>query len=167
MSFKATVTAARPLATVLERRRHIFLSRDATVLEAVRLMGDFHVGAVGVVEKGKLLGILTERDVTMRVIAVGRDPAETKLRQVMTPSPVTLHIDSDTNEALDIMCFDGFRHVPILDSMGHPLGIVDIRDLFDEVRVALEKSVHAQGTLLTYMFDDSYGGSGRNTRTDF
>ena len=109
------------------------VERDETwpVLEAAVLMKQQGKGALLVVEGARLSGIFTERDALFRVIAAGRDPATTKLADVMTPQPQTMHPDEPFVKALRIMHKRGFRHLPVVEH-GRPLGIVSARDALDD-----------------------------------
>ena len=98
-------------------------------------------GALLVVDGSRLIGIFTERDALFRVIAAQRDPGSTRLAEVMTPQPQTMHPDEPFLKALRIMHKYGFRHLPVVEH-GRPLGVVSARDAldedFDELRVDLE-----------------------------
>lgn len=111
-----------------------------TVLEAAILMKEKGKGALLVVEGTRLSGIFTERDALFRVIAAGRDPASTRLADVMTPQPQTMHPDEPFVKALRLMHKRGFRHLPVVEH-GRPLGVVSARDALDddlyELRVEL------------------------------
>jgi CBS domain-containing protein len=99
-----------------------------TVSEAARLMQTNEVGAVMVVDaQGRLSGIFTERDALFRVLATGRDPATTRLSEVMTKKPQTIHPDKPVGHALHMMYENGFRHVPVVED-GRPVGMVSARD---------------------------------------
>jgi len=105
------------------------LPQTATVGEAARLMAKHQTGAILITQAGKLEGIFTERDVSFRVTAVGRDPETTTLQQVMTPDPVTLMPDDTVLKALQNIHAGDYRHLPVLDD-GHLMGVVSARDIF-------------------------------------
>ena len=98
-----------------------------TVQEAARLMKEKHVGALMIVEDGKLAGIFTERDVVFRVVAEDRDARTTRLADVMTRNPQTIHPDKPFPDALHLMYEGGFRHVPVVED-GRPVGVISARD---------------------------------------
>lgn len=129
------------------------LARTATALEAAELMRERRVGAVMVIEGGRLLGIVTERDMVFRLVAAGRDPAATRLGEIMTANPETLSPDDSAVDALDKMREGRYRHLPVLDD-GTVVGMVSIRDLYEAVRVALEEELHSAETLI---YGDQYG----------
>ena len=103
---------------------------DTTVGEASRLMARRKVGAVMVTCQEKLIGIFTERDVVFRVIAQDRDARNTRLADVMTPSPMTIDPGKSFGMALALMQKNGFRHMPVTEN-GIPVGIVSARNALD------------------------------------
>jgi CBS domain-containing protein len=111
----------------LIKRGVVHLSAAASVREACELMASNHVGAVLVMEGGRLDGIFTERDALNRVLAAHLDPDGTTLGDVMTRDPITLDPQTPVTEALRLMSEIGFRHVPIVDQ-GEVLGIISLRD---------------------------------------
>jgi CBS domain-containing protein len=116
----------RSIRTIIENRKTLTLGVKTTVSEAARLMKKNKVGVV-LVEDGRFVGIFTERDALFRVLAEGRDAQTTRIADVMTPDPLTIHPDKPFGHALHIMYENGFRHVPVVKE-GKPLGIVSARD---------------------------------------
>lgn len=121
----------RSLRSIVANQPPAIAEKSVTVLEAAVLMKRQGKGALLVVEGSRLSGIFTERDALFRVIAAGRDPATTKLADVMTPQPQTMHPDEPFIKALRIMHKRGFRHLPVVEH-GRPLGIVSARDALDD-----------------------------------
>jgi len=121
----------RSLRSIVANQPPAIAEKSVTVLEAAVLMKQKGKGALLVVEGSRLSGIFTERDALFRVIAAGRDPATTKLADVMTPHPQTMHPDEPFVKALRIMHKRGFRHLPVVEH-GRPLGIVSARDALDD-----------------------------------
>jgi len=121
----------RSLRSIVADQPPAIAEKSVTVLEAAVLMKQQGKGALLVVEGSRLSGIFTERDALFRVIAAGRDPAATKLADVMTPQPQTIHPDEPFVKALRIMHKRGFRHLPVVEH-GRPLGIVSARDALDD-----------------------------------
>ncbi len=100
----------------------------ATALESAQLMNDRHIGSVVVITKGRLAGIFTERDVLRRVVAEQRDPAATRLSNVMT-SPVACAAPHTTlNEIRRVMRDRRIRHIPVVDGK-KVVGMISIGDL--------------------------------------
>jgi CBS domain-containing protein len=105
----------------------VTVAPDATVSEAAEVMSIHHVGAALVVERDRLRGIFTERDI-VRAFASQHDAAGQSVAAWMTKDPVTLTPDTNAAEALDRMLEEGFRHVPVLEGE-RLVGIVSMRDL--------------------------------------
>ena len=114
------------------RQELIILPRAATVAEAALRMYRLGVDAVLVAERGLLLGIFTERDLT-RCIAFQLELTTTPLGLVMTRGPQTVRPQEAASVALERMRAGRFRHLPVVDE-GQPLGLVSVRDLFTLVR---------------------------------
>lgn len=115
---------------VMDRKRRLVAPPGTTVAKAAELMAAKIVGAIMVVEKKRLVGIFTERDVVFRVIAEGRDVNTTTIAEVMTVDVKTVGPDDSFGRALLIMHEGGFRHVPVVEN-GEPLGIVSSRSALD------------------------------------
>jgi CBS domain-containing protein len=93
------------------------------VAQAASLMREEDCGAIPVVKDGKLVGIVTDRDITIRAVAAGRDPKSTKVSEVMSADPVTITPDTDSDEAQRLMAEFQVRRLPVVDD-GRLLGIV-------------------------------------------
>lgn len=117
----------RSIRMIIEQQHLITAPGSTTVIEAARLMRENHVGAVMVVEDGRLAGVFTERDALFRVIAEGRDVQTAQLADVMTRNPQTIHPDKPFPDALHVMYEGGFRHVPVVED-GRPVGMISARD---------------------------------------
>lgn len=112
------------------------MSRDVQTVEssmmldeAAELMRELDVGAVPVVEGGRLLGILTDRDIVVRAIAVGDDPASTTVREAMTPELIVIYEDQSLEEASALMSTHKIRRLLVLDRDKSLAGIVSLGDL--------------------------------------
>lgn len=117
----------RTIRSIIEQQDLVTAPGDTTVIAAARLMKENHVGALMVVEQGKLAGVFTERDALFRVIAEGRDVQGTQVADVMTRNPQTIHPDKPFADALHVMYEGGFRHVPVVED-GRPVGMISARD---------------------------------------
>jgi CBS domain-containing protein len=116
------------------------LEPSATVVEAARMMAYLRIGALMVVEDGRLVGIFSERDALTRVVAKERDPATTLVSEVMTPDPITIAPETTVQRALDIMAEKGFRHLPVVEE-DRIVAIVSIRDLYRSVKDQMETDI--------------------------
>jgi CBS domain-containing protein len=123
----------------LVKDRRLYSVKDSnTVLEAARYMMEYNIGAVPVLRDGDLAGILSERDIMNRVVAVGRTPGTTAVSEVMTPNPRAVAADETIDECLFIMREFGFRHLPVVD--GKDLkGVVSLRDVLMQQSAELQR----------------------------
>ena len=117
----------RSIRDVIASQKPFTAPGSTSITAAARLMKKHNVGALMVVEGGRLAGIFTERDALFRVLAEGRDPARTCVAEVMTTQPQTIGPDKAVGNALFMMYDGGFRHVPVVER-GKPLGMISARD---------------------------------------
>lgn len=122
-------------------------ARSATVRSACKAMAERRVGAMLVIEGGRIAGIFTERDALNKVLAGNLDPDTTPLSAVMVASPQTIRGDRPLAHALHMMADGGFRHVPVVDDAGAPLGMVSARDALGEDLVDLERDLRRRDEL--------------------
>jgi len=122
-----------PIAT-LAPPAPMCVAGDASLAEAVEQMRTAEVGYVLVTdEEGKLAGILTERDLLMKVVGQIIDLRSVKIAQVMNPSPTALHPTEPVKHALFLMAHNGFRHIPLVDEENRPQAITTVRHLVDYI----------------------------------
>lgn len=122
---------AEPIKTVRRRAGHMAVPLGTTIGQAARIMKEHRVGCVLVEDGGKLIGIFTERDILTKLVGTGYDPAMVAVDGVMTRNPETLTPEDPIAFALQQMSVGGFRHVPLVDSDGHPVGILSVKDVVD------------------------------------
>ena len=127
-----------PVYDLVKDRKIHSIDADNTVLEAARFMKERGFGALPVLREGELVGILSERDIMNRVVAVGRTPGTTAVSEVMTANPRAVAADESVEECLFIMREFGFRHLPIVD--GKDLkGLVSLRDILMHQAAEIER----------------------------
>jgi CBS domain-containing protein len=119
----------RPIADFISQAVIAALSPDDNVTAAIEVMKANKWDCSLVIEGGALVGIFTERDFLYRVSAEQRNPAVTKLRDVMTPKPETLRARDAIPYAINRMVVRGFRNIPIVDDDGRPVAVLDVRDV--------------------------------------
>ena len=101
---------------------------DATVFDAIHLMSEKNVGALPVMDCGRLVGIVSERDYMSKVILKGKASKETPVRDIMTADMVTVSPQQSISECMKIITEHRIRHLPVVDG-GELIGIVSIGDL--------------------------------------
>lgn len=135
----------RLIRDAIAERKPFVAAAKTTVADAARLMKKHDVGALMIVDAGRLTGIFTERDALFRVIAEARDPRTTSVAEVMTSKPQTITPDKAVGHALLMMYEGGFRHVPVVEH-GKPVGMVSARDALgpelDEFQAELLQREH-------------------------
>lgn len=119
---------SRPVRSILPDRVLVAGPPELTVAEAARLMAEHCCGSVVVLREGRVLGIFTERDLTRRVVAVGRDPGATRLGEVMTPDPDTIAADAFVADAVRLMDECCYKHLPVVDG-GRVIGVLAPEDI--------------------------------------
>jgi CBS domain-containing protein len=121
---------------VKEIMRHDILvtaKPDEKVINAVEKMAKYKVGSVIIIENGKVLGIITERDI-INLVASKKDLNE-KLELYMTKNPITIYFDENLEKAIQIMKEKNIRHLPVVNKEGKLIGMISSRDI---IRVSLE-----------------------------
>lgn len=116
------------VAKVMTRKVEI-VRPDATLQEAAQKMKAIDVGSLPVCDGRKLQGMLTDRDVTVRAVAEGRDPRATKVSEVMTADIVYGRTGQDIKEIAETMASHQIRRLPIVDDNNDLVGIVALGDL--------------------------------------
>ena len=104
---------------------------DASVLEALKLMADKNIGAVLVMDGGKVTGILSERDCVRKVELRGRTSADTRVSEIMTGEVLYLDASQSLEECMAVMIDKNIRHLPVYEE-GKLLGLLSVRDVLGE-----------------------------------
>ena len=116
--------------------------RDSTVQDAAILMNEHKVGALVVLEAGRIAGMFTERDVLRRVVGQLRDPAHTTVAEVMTTEVVCCRPETSLEEARGSMMNRRIRHLPVVDGGQRLVGLISIGDLNAHQATAHEQTIH-------------------------
>ena len=116
------------------------IAPGATVFEAIELMAQKNVGALPVVENGRLVGIISERDYTRKVILKGKSSKETPVKGIMTEQVIIVEPSTGVTECMRIITERRVRHLPVLDQ-NKLVGILSIGDL-------LKWTISAQGVAI-------------------
>jgi CBS domain-containing protein len=102
--------------------------------EAAQKMRLLDVGALPVCDNGRLIGMLTDRDIAVRAVAAGRDPRQTQAREVMTPSVIFCYEDEDVRDAARVMEEKQIRRLLVFDHNDRACGIVSVGDIATRIR---------------------------------
>jgi len=103
-----------------------------SVFDALKTLADHDVGALMVMDQGKLVGILSERDYTRKIALVGKSSKDTKVADIMTAKVLTVDAHSRTEDCMALMSQKKIRHMPVVDG-DKVLGMISIRDIMDEI----------------------------------
>ena len=101
---------------------------DASVLDALKIMAEHDIGALVVLDDGRLVGIVTERDYARKIVLKGRTSPGTSVREIMSTSVICTHLDHTVEECMAIMTARAVRHLPVLEDET-VVGIISIGDL--------------------------------------
>ena len=139
---------------VVARKQVVTVVVEDTAFQAAKLMADNHIAALVVVDgESKIIGIVTERDMTQRIIAAGLDGKTTPVKHIMTGNPDTLSPEDSAGDALELMQTRNYRHLPVTED-GKCIAVVSIRDLYVSVKEALEEDIRETEA---FVFGDRYG----------
>ena len=108
------------------------IAPDAKVIDALKLMADKGIGALVVVEKGDVVGIMSERDYARKIILKGRNSEETPVRDIMTSQVYGVHFETSAEECMALMTDKHIRHLPVCKE-GELSGVISIGDVVKAV----------------------------------
>ena len=114
-----------------------------SVADAAKLMKGEETGIAPIVEDGRLIGVVTDHDITVRVVAEGRDPQTTKVEEVASRELVTIDPELTLDDALDVMAHHDVRRLPVIEEDGTLVGIVAHADVLRHVEAERTESVFA------------------------
>ncbi len=124
----------KPVSELLKNRGSTVyqVSPSVSVFEALQLLADYGVGALTVMENGKMVGVMSERDYTRKVALQGKNSKETKVADIMTREVITVTPSTEANACMVLMSQKKIRHLPVLDGT-EVVGLISIRDLMDDI----------------------------------
>jgi CBS domain-containing protein len=124
----------KPVGELLKNRTQPLrqIGPDATVFEALQTLAEHEVGALLVMDEGRLAGIVSERDYTRKVALQGRNSKETRVAEIMTREVMVVAPHTGTKTCMALMSQRKFRHLPIVDQ-GQVMGMISIRDILDDI----------------------------------
>lgn len=129
------------------------VSPTDTARHAAKTMKENKIAAVMVTENDKLIGIITERDITSRVVAAEVDPDSATAKDIMTANPDTLHPDDIAAQAIKMMKERNYRHLPVTDGDAI-VGMVSVRDLYAIYNLELEEEIKDRDA---FIYGENYG----------
>ncbi len=121
----------------LYRSPVVTISPDQSVQEAAELMKRARVGSIVITRENKPVGILTDRDIVVRVIAGNAGPDRIPVREVMSPRPITIQEKSDIWDVIRLMKNHGVRRLPVVSPAGEVVGLVTLDDIIEVLGVEL------------------------------
>lgn len=119
---------------LLEFKGHdvVSIAPDRTVYEALERLAERHIGALLVIENGKLAGLFSERDYARKVVLKGKSSKDTPVRDIMIQDLICVKPDANVDECMTLFTEERVRHLPVLDK-GELVGIVSIGDVVRQI----------------------------------
>lgn len=125
-----------------------YVAPSMTAYEALEIMADRNVGALLVIEDGKLVGIFSERDYARKVILKGKSSKSTAVRELMTSPPICIGPGESIHECMVLMTKNHIRHVPVVDERGL-IGVVSIGDIVNSIITDQEATIEELESYIT------------------
>jgi CBS domain-containing protein len=124
----------KPVAELLKRRNVTLwhVKPDDSVFDALKLLAEHEVGALMVMEQGKLVGVISERDYTRKIALQGKSSKDTRVGEIMTRDVIVVSPQTRTRDCMALMSRRKIRHLPVLDG-DTVLGMISIRDIMDDI----------------------------------
>jgi len=132
----------RPILELLKRRPpgNWSLNPQDSVFDALQTLADHNVGALMVLDNGKLVGVFSERDYTRKIALAGKSSKDTKVRDIMTAHVITVSPQVRTRDCLALMSQKKIRHLPVVDGET-VVGMISIRDIMNDIIVDHEMTI--------------------------
>ncbi len=132
----------KPISHLLKRHDGTLwhVRPDDTVFAALQLLAQYEVGALMVMQVGRLVGVLSERDYTRKIALTGRNSRETTVGEIMTRDVVTVSPTTGTRACMTLMSERKIRHLPVVDG-SLVLGMISIRDIMDDMIASHEATI--------------------------
>lgn len=132
----------KPVSELLKNRDGTLwhVRPEDSVYGALELLAQYEVGALMVMDGGRLVGVFSERDYTRKIALQGRNSKETQVAEIMTRQVLTVGPQTGTRAAMQLMSERKIRHLPVLDG-STVLGMISIRDILDDIIAAHEATI--------------------------
>ncbi len=133
----------RPILDLLKKRDAAVwsLSPGSSVFDALKELAAHDVGAMMVMQDGKLLGVFSERDYTRKIALAGKSSKDTKVRDIMTAEVVTVKPSTSTPDCMSLLSQKKIRHLPVVDG-DKVLGMISMRDIMDDIIADHENTIN-------------------------
>ena len=124
----------KPVLELFKKRNPTMyqVAPSVTVFEALQLLAQYEVGAILVMDQGKMVGVMSERDYSRKVALQGRNSKETLVADIMTREVITVTPQTRTRDCMTLMSQRKIRHLPVVDGQ-KVLGMISIRDIMDDI----------------------------------
>lgn len=124
----------RPILDLLKKRgsTNWSLSPQDSVFDALQTLANHNVGALMVLDNGKLVGVFSERDYTRKIALAGKSSRDTKVQDIMTGNVISVSPQVRTRDCLALMGQKSIRHLPVVDGE-KVLGMISIRDIMNDI----------------------------------
>jgi CBS domain-containing protein len=132
----------KPVIELLKKRDSALfqVEPDVMVFDALRLLADYGVGAMVVMDQGRLAGVFSERDYTRKVALQGKNSRHTPVADIMTREVISVTPDTGTRTCMTLMSQKKIRHLPVVDGV-RVLGMISIRDIMDDIIADHEQTI--------------------------
>jgi CBS domain-containing protein len=132
----------KPVIELLKKRdSSVFhVAPEVMVFDGLKLLASYGVGAMVVLEQGKLVGIFSERDYTRKVALQGKNSREITIAEIMTRNVITVPPAAGTRVCMSLMSTNKIRHLPVVDA-GKVVGLISIRDIMDDIIADHEQTI--------------------------
>jgi CBS domain-containing protein len=132
----------KPVSELLKKREGTLwhVRPDDSVYSALQLLAQHEVGALVVMDGGRLVGIVSERDYTRKIALQGRSSKDTSVAEIMTAQVLTVAPETGTRACMALMSEKKVRHLPVVDK-GTVLGMISIRDIMDDIIADHERTI--------------------------
>jgi CBS domain-containing protein len=139
---KLTGASMKPVQELLKNRDSTVyqVGPSVTVFDALRMLADYGVGAMPVIDKDRLVGVVSERDYTRKVALLGKNSKEITVAEIMTADVITVTPTTGTRACMTLMSQKKIRHLPVMDG-DKVIGMITIHDIMDDIIAGHEQTI--------------------------
>jgi CBS domain-containing protein len=132
----------KPVMELLKKRSSTLfhVTPDLMVFDGLKLLAEYGVGAIVVLDQGRLVGIFSERDYTRKVALEGKNSRTTPIAEIMTRNVITVTPSAGTHACMNLMSQNKIRHLPVVEG-NKVVGMLSIRDLMDDIIAEHEQTI--------------------------